>query len=641
MSTTPRQAPPLFSPAPAPRGRNLTAISLVALAAICAIGLGLQIYHFWPFMTDDAYISLRYSQRLIEGHGLTWNDLPPAVEGYTNLLWVLICAGLGALGMNLETAAHLLGIVSTVAAIAAVAAQVYRDFPAKIRFLSALIGCLALSLSAPVAAWSLGGLEQPLLAAFLAWAAYFGIRWVSTPKGSARDADVMGLLLGLALLSRADAALFTALFYAGAVLADGARPRAWITRARLLPIPILFFAAQEIFRHFYYGAWMPNTAYVKVAFTLHRLYTGLRYDVYGVRSEFVFLAMAVVGCVALSIAGKRRQVILLSTVSVGWLLYILVIGGDIFPSYRHFVPAMALMGFLVAGCGLLTLGAPFRFSRVRVAVFLLLTLLVLTSDFFSPLETWEGQGKQIGIFLHTAFGAKHPLLVSDAAGVVPYFARMEVIDPLGLNDYHIARHPVAGRGKGWVGHELGDGKYVLDHKPDLLLFSDFQSKVGFTADEQVVNDPRFPTHYELIHIDAGPPDPIRAGLYIRRIDGKLGIQSLADQEWVPAYLATVNDANAVRLIDRKAQLVIAPHGAAQFSAIPLGAGSWTAAADGAGATQLTVHAEPASAACASCVQANADGSATLTVENSSDQPATLDGIRLTHPEAASTKASAK
>src|SRR6202012_2201723 len=158
--------------APAPRGRNLTALSLLALAGICAIALALQIYHFWPYMTADAYISRRDSQRLVEAHGLTWNDLPPAVEGYTNLLWVLICAGLGVLGMNLETAAHLLGIVSTVAGIAAVAAQVYRDYPAKIRFVSALIGCLALSLSAPVAVWSLGGLEQPLLAALLVWAGY-------------------------------------------------------------------------------------------------------------------------------------------------------------------------------------------------------------------------------------------------------------------------------------------------------------------------------------------------------------------------------------------------------------------------------------------------------------------------------------
>jgi arabinofuranosyltransferase len=629
MSTTPRQAPPLFSPAPAPRGRNLTAVSLLGLAVVCAVTLALQIYHFWPFMTDDAYISLRYSQRLLEGHGLTWNDLPPAVEGYTNLLWVLICAGLGALGMNLESAAHLLGIVTTVAAIVAVAAQVYRDYPAKLRFLSALIACLALSLSAPVAVWSLGGLEQPLLAALLAWAAYFGVRWISTAKGTPRDADVTGLLLGLAVLSRADAALFTALFYAGAVLADGVRPRTLIARSRLLPIPILFFLGQEIFRHAYYGAWVPNTAYVKVAFTLHRLYTGLRYEVYGVRSEFVFLVLALIGCVALWIAGKKRQVIFLATPAVGWLLYIFVIGGDIFPSYRHFVPAMALMGFLVAGCGLLTLGAPFRFSRARVVLFLLLTLLVLTSDFVAPLETWEREGKEVGIFLHTAFGAKHPLLVSDGAGVVPYYANMEVMDPLGLNDYHIARHPIADRGLGWVGHELGDGKYILDHKPDILLLSNFQSAIGFPADTQLVADSRFAPHYQLIHIDAGPPNPIRAGMYIRRIDGKLGIESSGERVTVPAYLATIRDANAVRLVDGQAQLVIAPHGSAQFSAIPLGGGSWKSALTGAGAAQLTVHSSPASEACAGCAQPDANGVAELTVENTSDQPAILASIHLT------------
>ena len=629
MSTTPRQAPPLFSAAPAPRARISTPLSLLALAAVCCFALALQIYHFWPFMTDDAYISLRYSERLLTGHGLTWNDMRPPAEGYTNLLWVLICSGLGALGMNLETAAHLLGIVSTLAGIAAVAAQVYRDYPVKIRFLSALLGCLALSLSAPTAVWALGGLEQPLLAALLAWAASIGIRWVSAPKGQARDADVMGVLLGFALLARADAALFTALFYAGAVLADGVRPRTFIARARLLPIPILFFLGQELFRHAYYGEWLPNTAYVKVAFTLHRLRTGLKYDLMGVRSEFVFLALAVVGCAALWIGGKRRQVIFLATIAAGWLFYIFVIGGDIFPSYRHFVPAMAIMGFLVAGCGLLTLEAPFRFSRVRVAVFLVLTLLVLTSDLFSPLETWEREGKSIGVFLRTAFGAKHPLLVSDAAGVVPYYADMDVIDPLGLNDHHIARHLVADRGRGWVGHELGDGQYVLDHKPDLLLLSNFQSDAGFPADAQLLADPRFPAQYQLIHIDAGPPNPIHAGLYIRRIDGKLGIARSGDQETVPGYLAAANNANAVRLVDNRAQLVIPPHGSARFSAIPLDRGTWKMTASGAGAAQLTLRSATGNGACSSCAEAGPSGQADLLVQNTSDQPAVLESILLT------------
>jgi hypothetical protein len=170
---------------------------------------------------------------------------------------------------------------------------------------------------------------------------------------------------------------------------------------------------------------------------------------------------------------------------------------------------------------------------------------------------------------------------------------------------------------------------VLDHKPDLLLLANFQSDPLFPADKQLLADPRFATHYQLIHIDAGPPHPIRAGMYIRRIDGKLGIKASGDQVMVPAYLATTKDANSVRLIDGQAQLVVAPHGSAQFSAIPLGSGSWKSSLSGSGAPQLTAHGLPANEACTGCMQAGANGLAELTVENTSDQPATLESVQLT------------
>lgn len=38
---------------------------------------------------DDAMISMQYARNLAEGHGLVWNPGQPAVEGYTNFLWVL------------------------------------------------------------------------------------------------------------------------------------------------------------------------------------------------------------------------------------------------------------------------------------------------------------------------------------------------------------------------------------------------------------------------------------------------------------------------------------------------------------------------------------------------------------------------
>jgi hypothetical protein len=266
---------------------------------------------------------------------------------------------------------------------------------------------------------------------------------------------------------------------------------------------------------------------------------------------------------------------------------------------------------------------------VRVAIFLLLTLLVLTSDWFAPVETWEREGKQIGLFLHTAFGAKQPLLVSDAAGVVPYFAHMEVLDPLGLNDYHIARHPIADRGLGWVGHELGDGTYVLDHKPDLILVSTYQGDMGLAADQQLLADPRFAANYQRIRIDAGPPDPIRAELYLRRVDGKLGIQISSDAESIPAYLATMDNANSVRLVDGQIELVVPPHGSAQFTAIPLHPGAaWKVTIEGPGAAQFALHVPPGSSTCAACVDAGAKGTAGWTIENTSAQPAMLTSIAL-------------
>ncbi len=599
--------------------RRGTALAIAALVVVLGTLFFLQVRHFFPFITDDAFISLRYSERLLQGKGLTWNDMHP-VEGYTNLLWVLACAGLGGLGLSLPFAAQFLGIVCTVFGIAAVAAQAFRDYPIKIRFLAALFGCGALVLSGPVDVWAQGGLEQPMLAALLAWAAYFGMRWVSTSKPNPRDTTIMGVLLGLACLTRADAALFTAAFFLGGVLADGPRVRTVLSRARLLPIPILLCVGQLLFRRFYYHDWLPNTAYVKVAFTLHRLYTGLRYDLVGFKIEAFFCLLALIGAAALWKAGKQRQVKFLVTIVVVWLVYLVVIGGDIFTAVRHFVPALAVAAFLICGCGLLTLGAPFRFSRGRVIVFLILTGLVVTSDYYCRQETWERQGKSIGLFLKQAFGDKRPLLSSDAAGVVPFYSQLPAIDPLGLNDYHISRMKSKLRGEGWLGHELADGKYVMDQKPDLLIFSNFHSDIYFPSDTEIMQDPRFKTSYQKVSFDTDPPDATRASMYVRRLNGPLAIQESTNRITVPAYLATTNDANSVKLVDGHAQLVLPPGGRATFKDVPVTEGPW----------QFDVHSKDAANLAVSENNPISAGSESFTVLNHSAAPMPVESIDLVH-----------
>ena len=49
----------------------------------------------WVYsLFDDAMISMRYARNLADGYGLRWNPGEPAVEGYSNLLWTLVMAGL-------------------------------------------------------------------------------------------------------------------------------------------------------------------------------------------------------------------------------------------------------------------------------------------------------------------------------------------------------------------------------------------------------------------------------------------------------------------------------------------------------------------------------------------------------------------
>ena len=62
---------------------------MVAAILLSLGSLGAFCRHYYPFLSDDALISLRYASRLLQGKGLTWTDGPP-VEGYSNLLWTLL-----------------------------------------------------------------------------------------------------------------------------------------------------------------------------------------------------------------------------------------------------------------------------------------------------------------------------------------------------------------------------------------------------------------------------------------------------------------------------------------------------------------------------------------------------------------------
>jgi len=70
---------------------------------------------------------------------------------------------------------------------------------------------------------------------------------------------------------------------------------------------------------------------------------------------------------------------------------------------------------------------------------------------------------------------------------------------LGMNDKHIAHRKIPWLGKGWAGHEKGDGVYVLSRRPDYIQFG---SSLGseypvFLSDKEIYESPTFHKLYSL------------------------------------------------------------------------------------------------------------------------------------------------
>jgi len=565
-------------------GRGLFTELAVLVWAIGVAALILHAGHYLFFVADDALISLRYAERLLGGHGLTWTDGPP-VEGYSNLLWILLCAALGAIGIDLIDAARVLGLAGAAAALGAI---VYAYRPQSWRGLAPpLVGVLVLALSGPIAVWSIGGLEQPLVAALWAWSVALILEGLDDSPPRPRRVLLPAVLLALLVLTRPDAPVLVAALAAAHLLAHRTTRQAWISSAVLAFLPFLAWLGQLGFRLVYYDDWLPNTARVKVAVTASRWRLGMQYAAQMWPNYTAVLALALGGAGAVCFNRRPRRLLILGLPLIAWVVYVVAIGGDIFPAQRQMIPALIMLAFLAAELGT-WIG---RGSRLRLAAGTLTMAVGLGlyldgqlkdgENIRAVTERWEWDGKEIGEMLSAAFGDRQPLLAADSAGCLPYFSKLPAIDMLGLNDRHIARRDTRAFGKGYPGHERGDGKYVLDRKPDLVIFDSPHGRVdpnrppNFPGGREMVKDKRFARFYRRAIFETPDPRRVRSWIYVRAEDGKLGVERTDDAVRVPGYLVSSSPESVVRL-DKKGQavMIVTPGRPALLDRLRLPAGEW-------------------------------------------------------------------
>lgn len=582
-----------------------TAVAAWGIVLLSLVVLAVHCRHYMPFLADDALISLRYANRLLAGHGLTWTDGRP-VEGYSNLLWVLLTASAGRLGIDLVAAVRILGFACGGLLIGAIAYGYRPTTPQK--SLPMIVGLSAVVLAGPIAVWTIGGLETMLAAGLLAWAMVLCYPVLEQADPPRKHALAASAFLGLLCITRPDGALFTAAAVVAVLLVKGIRRKTFRTALLLATLPAVLYLGQLAFRLAYYGEWVPNTAYAKISPSSQHLVRGMAYLKNGFFSLSPLSAIAVAAVVLLLLQRRdqpaRAKMVLLTVPAVAWSAYVAAIGGDTFPGWRHMVPLIVLMALLLA------LGTQWvmQRGRVRLAWALawahLAVVALATYGYLqfvdgcnrrAVIERWEWDGRVVGLMLKRGFGDRRPLLACNACGCLPYWSELPAIDMLGLNDYHIARNRPERFGQGALAHELGDGRYVLERRPDLVILAGprGRQKGRFPSGTQMQKDPEFYRLYTLVRFrgrEDYPADPVESLIWVRRLSQKIGIRESASRVTVPGYLMAGNTDGAAYL-DETERFVVAlsPGRPAGVENLRLPPGIWRVEVDSSAGVDVVVR----------------------------------------------------
>lgn len=427
-----------------------TTVLLVCLGVLFV--LVLLRYRASPAEFDDAYISFRYAQQLVEGHGLVFNVEDGRVEGFTNLAWVLLTAGAMKLGYQPMDFCSTAGLLALALSLALALGSFRLDGPlSAIRFGGAL-AVLAVPNLISVAGSGLETSFAGLLAVGL------GVVLLAE-KPSLGWFAIISLLLAA---TRPDGALFV-----GAAALAASLPRRlprrgeWRDAAR----PVIAFGAVSAaivlglfaFRLAYFGELVPNTYFAKNADMSHWA-AGLEYLTVFARSAPqvpTMLAIWVFGAFVLR-RPTRLDVYGLIAVTL-YCVYVAKVGGD-FMSYRFAFQVLPLIFFL--WCGSLEQPGWARALALGVA-----GLVALCAGAFRPevmeleygmqsvetMNSFVAPGRRVGLALRDALPATARTSTT-LAGAVPYYSQLFTVDEWGLNDKEVARMPSKPIGKASRGH---------------------------------------------------------------------------------------------------------------------------------------------------------------------------------------------
>jgi len=407
-------------------------------------------------------------------------------------------------------------------------------------------GAIFYSFAVPIVGWAIGGLEQPLLMLLFAFSLVLIPRFFADSYNT-KNILLLALTFSLLILTRPDTPLFIVAFALAFILHRSplVKEQKIIALIKILSLPIATFIGQLTFRMMYYNDFLPNTAYVKITPSGNHLLNGMEY-VFGAllfMLPFSFFAFKQLFSSSKLKSNLSYRYILIFLVL--YLPYLIFIGGDIFPAYRHMSVVIVAFFWLILDSNHQILSFLSRIEKfsgkaimpVLISCFVLLFIglqFVNTPSRRAKHERWEWIGKELGLTLKQSFSGTQPLVAVTAAGCIPYWSELPSLDMLGLNDKHIAKNRPVDVGDGMLGHELGDAQYVLSRKPDLIIFN-IGTYPTFRTGRELEQIEKFHAEYKPISIYLNERDFL-SKVYIRLNSPKVGIFRSDNEITIPGYL---------------------------------------------------------------------------------------------------------
>ncbi len=442
------------------------------------------------FIQDDAFISFRYVENLINGNGLVFNP-GEYVEGYTSFLWVLFLSLLAWLNVDYVILSQYLSVLFGMLVLPVtylLAKQITIDkSPKYSAAIFNLLPVFMLTFTGGFHYWSVSGMETSMFVFLCVLSVYL---YLSLP---AKRIHLITLLL--VSLTRPEGIAYSIVIFSldyykrrqQTVAASGIRSfvKSFQSEIIFYLLPLALYIG---FRLFYYGYLFPNTFYAKTGFGLFYLERGSTY-LNETFSRYLYYGLMIIAPVILLIYRNLRSKVIVFYFLIGICIFgVLAVGGDVLSLHRFVLPVLPLVYILFSKL-LEQIIVNVRWMNIKYTlsgIFVLLVLYLSFHGYRSELpRIMELRGYELGLVNKMKIYSQW---VNDQAekrddtvtvclstiGAFSFYSKARVIDLIGLTDEYIAHNPKEVKGIAenvnviWKERRY-NVEYIMEQEPDYII----------------------------------------------------------------------------------------------------------------------------------------------------------------------------